>query len=83
MKKQSRWMSFVETLANQAVGFALAVAVLVWFGPSFGIVGASLWNGTAMTALLTVASVVRLFALRRLFEWIHHRKEERDADLFI
>jgi membrane protein implicated in regulation of membrane protease activity len=73
-------MSIVETVVNQMVGFILAVFVLVVLGPSFGIVGANIWNGSVLTAILTVLSVIRLYVLRRLFNGFMITKDDDDEE---
>lgn len=63
---QSRRMSLAEAATNVTVGYALAVVthivVLPWFGlrPSLG-------ENLMIGALFTVISLVRGYALRRLF----------------
>ena len=63
---QSRRMSLIEAASNVMVGYALAVAtqilVFPWFGlqPSFG-------ENLAIGAVFTILSLVRSYALRRLF----------------
>ena len=65
--RQSRLMSFVESLTNVAVGFGLAVLtqliVLPWFG-----VRMSIGDNLALGTVFTAVSVVRSYVLRRLFE---------------
>lgn len=64
---QSRLMSLVEAVANVGLGFVLAVltqlAVLPWFG-----VRLTLGANMLLSVAFTVVSVVRAYALRRLFE---------------
>ena len=63
---QSRRMSLIEAATNVTVGYALAVVtqivVLPWFGlhPSLG-------ENLMIGALFTMISLVRGYALRRLF----------------
>jgi len=79
---QSKTMSFVETMTNQVVGFAISVTILIMLGPYIGIVGAGIQNGFVMTAILTVLSIIRMYVLRRIFDWTDRRKDN-DADLFV
>ena len=66
---QSRLGSFVEAIANVAIGYAIAVATQVAVFPLFGIeTGVS--DALAIGAIFTAVSIVRSYALRRLFEWI-------------
>jgi hypothetical protein len=67
--KQSRAMSMVESVANVAVGYGVAVATQMLVFPLFGLV-ATLGENMAMGAIFTVVSIVRSYWLRRLFERI-------------
>ena len=76
--KQSRLMSLVESAANVAVGYGIAVATQILVFPLFGIrlaLADQLWLG----AIFTVVSIARSFALRRLFEAIRARAAERET----
>ena len=64
---QSRRMSFVVTTTNVAVGYALAVGVQILVFPWFGLYP-SLSQNLTIGAVFTVASLIRGYALRRLFE---------------
>ncbi|MCB1466666.1 MAG: hypothetical protein KDK08_05885 [Rhizobiaceae bacterium] len=70
--KQSRLQSFMESIANVAVGFVLSfltnLIVMPWFGmhPS---ASDSFW----ITVIFTVILLARSFALRRAFEAITTR----------
>ncbi|MFT7597018.1 MAG: hypothetical protein ACI8R4_004361 [Paracoccaceae bacterium] len=76
--KQSRTMSLVEAIANVIVGYGVAVAtqilVLAWFG-----VHMSLTQNLNLAATFTLISIIRSFALRRVFESIRSCKDEREA----
>ncbi len=65
--KQSRVMSAVESMSNVAVGFFVAVAAQALVFPIFGF-HATMGEHFAMGGMFTVVSVVRSYALRRLFE---------------
>jgi hypothetical protein len=60
-------MSLIEAIANVAVGFALAVAAQIVVFPWFGL-HASLGENLTIGALFTEISLLRSYALRRLFE---------------
>lgn len=68
--RQSRRMSLVESLANVAVGYGIAVATQVLVLPMFGL-HTSLSNNLAIGAVFTVVSIIRSYALRRVFEQLH------------
>ena len=63
---QSRLMSVVESVTNVAVGYGVAVGTQLAVFPLFGI-EASLSDNLAIGAIFTVVSLVRSYALRRLF----------------
>lgn len=63
---QSRILSAVEAVANVAVGYGVAVATQVAVFPLFGL-HVPLSDNLAIGAVFTVVSLVRSYALRRLF----------------
>lgn len=63
---QSRWMSFVEAVTNISVGYGVAVLTQIIVFPLFGL-QASLAENLLMGAMFTVVSLLRSYALRRLF----------------
>ena len=66
---QSHRLSLLEAVTNVAVGYVLAVATQVMVFPWFG-VRASLEENLAIGAVFTSISLIRSYALRRLFEVI-------------
>ncbi|WP_404381199.1 hypothetical protein [Caenispirillum salinarum] len=70
--KQSRAMSLVESLANVAVGYGVAVVTQILIFPIFGL-HTTLAQNLMMGAIFTVVSIGRSYALRRLFEEIRVR----------
>lgn len=82
--KQSRAMSLVEAVANVLVGYGIAVMTQIMIFPVFGL-HTTLAQNLQMGAAFTGISIVRSFALRRLFEAIRvgnadlrvRRKERR------
>ena len=63
---QSRWLSFVEAVTNIVVGYGLAVLAQILVFPLFGF-DASLGENFLLAALFTCISLIRSFAIRRLF----------------
>lgn len=63
---QSRKRSAIEAAANVAIGYGVAVATQVAVFPLFGL-HASLGENLAIGGVFTVVSLVRSYALRRLF----------------
>ena len=81
--KQSRLMSGVEAVANVMVGYGVAVLTQLAVFPLFGL-DASLGDNLAIGGVFTVVSIVRSFAVRRLFEalrvpTIREKAAERNA----
>jgi putative effector of murein hydrolase len=64
---QSRRLSLVEAITNVAVGYVLAVITQIVVFPWFGI-HPSLGENLAIGSIFTGISLVRSYALRRLFE---------------
>ena len=67
--KQSRLMSFVEALANVAVGYSVAVVTQILIFPVFGL-HTTLAQNLSMGGIFTGVSIIRSFLLRRAFEAI-------------
>lgn len=72
--KQSKFMSFVEAVANVVIGYGVAVATQLIVFPWFGL-PAHLDDALAVGGVFTLVSVARGFALRRLFEAIRPGRE--------
>ena len=70
--KQSRLMSLVEALANVLVGYGVAVVTQMLVFPLFGL-HATLGQNLQMGLVFVGVSIVRSFALRRLFEAVRVR----------
>tara|TARA_R110001583_G_scaffold193670_1_gene362613 strand:+ start:21579 stop:21791 length:213 start_codon:yes stop_codon:yes gene_type:complete len=62
-------MSFVESLANVAVGYGVAVATQIVVFPHFGL-ETTMSENLAIGVIFTVVSIVRSYSLRRVFEMI-------------
>ena len=62
--KQSRMISFIEAGIGTAIGFAVSIALSIFVYPLFGhafTLAQNFW----ITAIFTVASVARTYAVRR------------------
>lgn len=70
--KQTRLMSFVESVANVIVGYGVAVATQILIFPIFGL-HTTLVQNLQMGLIFTGVSILRSFILRRLFEAIRVR----------
>jgi len=64
---QSRGMSLIEAVTNVAVGYVLAVTTQIVVFPWFGL-HPSLGENLALGAVFVGISLLRSYALRRLFE---------------
>ena len=64
---QSRRLSLLEALTNVVVGYALAVLTQMIVFPWFGLT-ASLQDNLAIGAAFVGVSLIRSYALRRVFE---------------
>lgn len=71
-------MSLVEAVANVVVGYGVAVATQMLIFPIFGL-HATLAQNLTIGLVFTVVSIVRSFALRRLFEAIRVRARPRES----
>jgi hypothetical protein len=69
---QSRRMSAVETVASTAIGFGISYAVSLTVLPLFGF-PVTHGQNLAIVCIFTVASLMRGYGVRRLFEWLHRR----------
>lgn len=69
---QSRWASLTETVTNLVIGFVISVlitaAVLPWYGHAV-----TMQDNIEITAIFTLASLVRTYALRRFFNLFSSR----------
>ena len=63
---QSRRMSLIEAITNVALGYALALVTQMLVFPWFGL-HASLGDNLALGLIFTAVSLMRGYALRRLF----------------
>ena len=74
--KQSRLMSLVEAITNIVIGYGIAVATQLIVFPWFGL-PARISDAVAIGAIYTGISIVRSYALRRVFETLRETRESR------
>lgn len=67
--KQSRFMSAFESMTQVAVGYGIALGVLVVVFPWFNI-DLILSQQAEIAGIFTMVSLLRNYGLRRVFEWI-------------
>ena len=65
--KQTRLMSMIEAITNVVVGYGVAVVTQMLVFPVFGL-HTTLVQNLKMGLIFTGISLIRSFALRRLFE---------------
>lgn len=71
--KQSKIMSFIESMINIVVGFGISCGAQALFLPLLGV--PIPWDANiAFAVIMTVISLMRSFLLRRLFESLHIRR---------
>lgn len=66
---QSRRHSLIESVTNVAVGYGVAVCAQIVIFPLFGI-QTSIGDDLLIAALFTLVSLVRSYAIRRIFNRI-------------
>lgn len=71
--KQSKLMSWLESVINIAVGFGISLAAQMFFLPLLG-VAIDFHQNLFFALIMTVISLLRSFLLRRLFEALHIRR---------
>lgn len=71
--KQSRLMSWLESLINIAVGFGISLAAQMFFLPLLG-VAIDFHQNLLFALIMTVISLLRSYILRRVFEALHIRR---------
>ena len=71
--KQTKFQSLLETCISTAVGFSIALATQLALNELYG-VAMSHDVSVAYTVWFTVVSVLRGYAVRRAFNWWHHRQ---------
>lgn len=73
MREQSRLHSLLETLSSIAIGFCVSLGITAVVLPAYGL-PVTWQSNVEITAIFTVASIVRGYAVRRLFVWIGSRR---------
>ncbi len=75
---RSRWMALAEATTNVTIGFVFAMGVQAAVFPLVGLT-VTLGENLLIGAAFTVASVIRSYMLRRLFERIRICGLQREA----
>lgn len=72
MRAQTKLGSLLETLASIAIGFVVSVGLTAWVLPAYGH-QVTLGDNLQITAVFTVASILRGYFVRRWFNWLAGR----------
>lgn len=72
MAEQSSLHSLLETLASIAIGFLVSLGITAMVLPAYGL-PVTFRHSLEITAIFTVASILRGYAVRRAFVWIGRR----------
>ena len=70
---QTRLQSLIESCVNIVIGYLVALGTQVLVFPLFGM-KVSLGANLAIGGIFTLVSLLRSYAVRRLFNWIHHHE---------
>ena len=72
MRDQSRLHSLLETLASIAIGFVVSLGITAVVLPAYG--HQVTWgDNVQITTVFTLSSIVRGYAVRRVFVWMGRR----------
>jgi hypothetical protein len=66
---QSRLGSLIETITNIVIGFIISMSINAWILPAMGY-HVTLTQNFIITVTFTVVSIIRSYALRRVFNVI-------------
>lgn len=66
---QTRLSSFAETVISIGIGFGVSLVITAIVLPAYGH-HVTLGENVQITAIFTVASIVRMYAVRRFFNWL-------------
>lgn len=70
---QSKRASLAEAFVNVAIGYGISVGANMIVLPAFGY-QVNVAQAAGMGLVFTVISIVRSYALRRVFNWLHIKR---------
>lgn len=76
---QTRLQSAIEAVANIMIGMGVAFSAQLVIFPALGMV-VRLDQNIAITIAFTLVSLVRSYALRRFFNWIHRASSPQGGE---
>lgn len=68
---QSKWQSLIEVLVGTAIGFIIALLAQIFIMRLYAI-QSSFQQDLFITIFFTGISILRGYAVRRLFNWVFH-----------
>lgn len=71
--EQSKKWSLIEATVGVVVGFIVALLLQIIVFPIFDI-DTTFGENFTIASIFTVASIIRGYYMRRLFNWMHHKK---------
>jgi hypothetical protein len=72
---QTKFQSLIEVLVGTALGFIIAFCAQLWIMHHYAI-QSTLQQDFFITLFFTGISILRGYAVRRLFNWIFHNRHE-------
>ena len=73
---QSKKSSFMESLLSTMIGFVVSVILTNIILPLFGF-AVEFGQSIGIVLIYTIASMARVYSVRRLFNYIHNRETQR------
>ena len=70
---QSRLMSLIETLVNIAIGLVVSLISQLVIFKAYGI-KLDMHQNLQIVGWFTAVSIIRSYAVRRMFNWVHLRR---------
>lgn len=71
---QSRMSSLVEQILNVGSGFIISLIVWIYLIIPIFSIQTQFGDNLMITGMFTVISVIRGYCFRRLFNWIHYKR---------
>ncbi|NOX15987.1 MAG: hypothetical protein GXP61_08185 [Epsilonproteobacteria bacterium] len=72
---QTKKMSWIETVTSTAIGFIVSLVLVNIVLPAFAF-NVRFAQSLTITAIFTVASIIRGYGVRRLFNYIYQKRSE-------
>ena len=69
---QTNKMSWIETITSTVIGFLISLVLVTIIFPMYG-ANVQISQSIVITSIFTVASVIRGYGIRRVFNYLHHK----------